>query len=112
MTVEEMITNTISRVAVAATDILTLVEGLGAEEFARSRLTRRTVVARLHDIAHAAAVLPAQGREAMPEVDWADWVALGDALANGAASPEREWVAASEQAAVILQWMRVYGPPG
>ncbi|MCK9260314.1 MAG: hypothetical protein RBT39_14290 [Azoarcus sp.] len=112
MTVEEMMTNTISRVEAAATDILTLVEGLGAEEFARSRLMRRTVLARLRAIADAAASLPAQGREAMPEVDWASWVALGDALANGAASPEHEWAAASEQAAVILQWMRVYSQTG
>ena len=111
MNTDQIIASTRARIEDAATDILTLIEGLDADEFARSRLTRQTTLARLRDIADAAAALPAQGRETMPEVDWAGWVALGDTLACGASSPACEWAAASEQAGVTLQWMRVYRQP-
>ncbi|PLX72748.1 MAG: hypothetical protein C0607_15705 [Azoarcus sp.] len=108
MSAAQIRTDILVRVEEAATDILTLVEGLSADDFARSRLTRTATLACLREIADAASALPAEGRAAMPEVDWAGWLDLGDALANGVSCAEREWQAASEGAAVILQWMRVY----
>lgn len=109
MNAEQTLANIRTCVEAAATDILTLVEGLAADEFARSRLTRQTTLARLREIAAAAAALSEEGRAAMPEVDWPSWVSLGAALDSGELAPAREWEAASEQARVILQWMRVYG---
>lgn len=109
MNVEHTLASTRDRIEAAATDILTLIEGLTADEFTRSRLTRKTTLARLRDIANAAAALPAEGCAAMPEVDWPGWVALGSAIDSGAITPAREWAAVSEEAGMTLQWMRVYG---
>lgn len=101
---------TCARIEEAATDVLTLVEGLDAADYARSRLTRAATAARLRDIARLAAALPPAGREAMPEVDWAGWSALDAVLADGGDSA-REWAAASELVEMTLQWMRVYRQP-
>ncbi|MBR0566541.1 hypothetical protein J5J83_10485 [Azoarcus sp. L1K30] len=109
MNVEHTLASTRDRIEAAATDILTLIEGLTADEFTRSRLTRKTTLARLRDIADAAAALSAEGCAAMPEVDWAGWVSLGSAIDSGGIAPAREWKAASEDAGTLLQWMRVYG---
>lgn len=99
--------DTCARIEDAATDILTLIEGLAAAEYARSRLTRRSIATRLSEISRLAAALPPPAREAMPEVDWAAWAALGELIARGGDS-EREWAAASALADPTLQWMRVY----
>lgn len=98
---------TCARIEEAATDVLTLIEGLDAADYARSRLTRAGTVARLRDIAHLAAALPPSGREAMPEVDWAGWQAV-DEIIGGGGDSGREWAAATGLAAITLQWMRVY----
>lgn len=95
----------------AATDILTLIEGLDADSYARSRLTRATVVDRLRRIARQVALLSADAREAMPELDWAGWSTLHGAMQAGQAGVLQEWTAASEMTVVILQWMRVYRQP-
>lgn len=108
MNTDQMIATACIRVEDAATDILTLIEGLGVDEFARSRLTRKTILAKLREIASAAATLPDEGRAAMPEVDWKMWAALDEALCQGVVDTQREWRAASESAGIVLQWMRVY----
>ncbi|MDO9597780.1 MAG: hypothetical protein Q7J47_08675 [Azoarcus sp.] len=103
--------DTCARIEAAATDILTLIEGLDGAEYARSRLTRSAAAACLREIAGLAAGLAPAGREAMPEVDWAAWVALHETLARGG-DAAREWAAASGLAEMTLQWMRVYRQAG
>ncbi|MFN4063952.1 hypothetical protein GO613_14605 [Azoarcus communis] len=95
----------------AATDILTLIEGLDPDSYARSRLTRTTVAERLRRIARHLALLPAEAREAMPELDWGGWSELYSAMQAGQAGVRQEWTAASEMAVLVLQWMRVYRQP-
>lgn len=99
--------DTCARIEDAATDILTLVEGLDFAEYGRSRLTRGATTARLHHIAGLAALLAPAERQAMPEVDWEAWTALNATFAGGG-DVEREWAAASGLAELTLQWMRVY----
>lgn len=99
--------DTCARIENAAIDILTLIEGLGPAEYARSRLTRRSIALRLSEITRLAAALVPPARDAMREVDWVAWAALDEVIAR-CGDGEREWAAASALAEPTLQWMRVY----
>ena len=96
------------RIEDLATDVLTLTEGLDADDIARSRLTRAALTRRLRQIADIAQDLPEDARAAMPEVAWAQWQTLGAALRNGTEDAEMSWRAANELCTETLQWMRVY----
>ncbi|ANQ83781.1 hypothetical protein [Azoarcus olearius] len=91
-----------------AADILTLTEEVDAEGLARSRLTRGETIKRLRRMAAIAAALPDEARAALPEMDWARWLALGEDLAADRVGPLALWTAAREFTTDTLQWLRVY----
>lgn len=91
-----------------AADILTLTEEVDAEGLGRSRLTRAETVKRLRAMAAVAAGLSSAARAALPEIDWARWIALGEALAAERVGPVALWEAAREFTTDTLQWLRVY----
>jgi hypothetical protein len=103
----------------AGRGVLTLTEGLEAEEFQRSRLTRAEVLRLVRQFAVAMAEVPAAARERLPEIDWAGWATLqprllasGGAEAEGAAQRaaqgEALWFAVQSLVPATLLWLEVY----
>lgn len=90
--------------------VATLVEGLSQDELLRSRLTRAEVQRQLRTLVASAAGVTPGAREAMPEVDWNGWAALGQQLAQpaGEALDEALWFACSALVPATLLWLRVY----
>ena len=92
-----------------ATDVITLTEDLDAGALSRSRLTRVETILRLRSMAALATELPVGAREALPEIDWTRWRALGQRLSDAEIDPALLWSAARELCTETLQWLRVYG---
>jgi uncharacterized protein with HEPN domain len=84
-------------------DVIVLTEELDEQEFLVSRLTRQETLRLLGVMACTARDLPAQVREQLPEIDWAAWAALPDALIRPHAHPLKIWVAARELAPLTVQ---------
>ena len=89
-------------------DIVVLTEELDEQEFFASRLTRQETLRLLGVMAYTARDLPEQVREQLPEIDWAAWAALPDALLRPNAHPLRIWVAARELAPRTVQQLIDY----
>jgi uncharacterized protein with HEPN domain len=92
----------------AATEILTLTGEMEQHDFFDSRLTRAETVKRLRRVAEAAETLPPALREAIPEIDWAQWSALAREFATAGAAQAALWRAIRELTPMTLQWLRVY----
>lgn len=94
----------------AGAAVLTLMEGVEEAEFSRSRLTRAEVRRQLLTIAATAARIPHRARQAMPELDWNGWVALGRELegAGGRLPDEPLWFSVRSLVPATLMWLRVY----
>lgn len=93
-----------------ATDILTLTENLDPDELLRTRLTRGEVMRRLRQIGACLLELEADGRERLPELDWAGWRTLG-ALLDGREGVQRDEAitfACSSLVPATLLWLRVH----
>lgn len=90
--------------------VLTLTEELVDEELLRSRLTRHEVARQLSLLLEAAAALPGEIRQRMPEVDWGSLAAVGKALAGpaGKALDEALLFGARALTPATLMWLRVY----
>jgi hypothetical protein len=94
----------------AGEGVLILVEGVEDEELLASRLTRAEVMRQSSLLIDAAAALPPEMRQAMPEVDWDGLATTGLALA-GPAGPARDEALVTAARALVpatLMWMRVY----
>jgi len=93
-------------------DIIVLTEELDEQEFFASHLTRLETLRLLGVMADTARNLPANVREQLPEIDWAAWAALPDALVRPNDHPLKIWVAARELAPLTVQqlidYKRVY----
>jgi uncharacterized protein with HEPN domain len=94
-----------------AIDILTLIEGMSAEEFALSCLARAQILRRLGEITLIVGALPPAVLIRMPEIDWATWIAAREELA-GVDGAARAWALASSELTPLLQWIRVYRSQG
>lgn len=96
----------------AGEGVLTLTEGLQADELKRSRLTRRAVIQQLLAMAQALSAMPALTRQAMPEIDWDGWRMLPGPLRHDDARQADDALLTSVQAMVpaTLMWFRVYRP--
>lgn len=94
----------------AGVDVLTLIEGLDDVELLGSRLTRQEVARQLRLFTEAAAALPDEVRQGMPEVDWAGLGAAGGALAGpgGVALDDALRFACRSLVPATLMWLRVY----
>lgn len=93
----------------AGEGVLVLIEGVEADEFQRSRLTRQEVRRLLSLMANTLMALPCTTRQALPEIDWNSW----QAIQHGLASPtldadELSWDAARGLVPPTLSWLRVY----
>jgi len=89
-------------------DVIVLTEELDEQEFFASRLTRQETLRLLGVMAYTARDLPAQVRDRLPEIDWAAWAALPDALIRPHAHPLQIWVAARELAPLTVQQLIDY----
>jgi len=93
----------------AGTDVLVLVEGVEQAELVRSRLTRSEVRHQLVLMARTLASLPPAVHAALPEIDWAGWRGVEQALATaGAAQDDALWFATQSLVPATLSWLRVY----
>lgn len=90
--------------------IATLTEGLVREELLNSRLTRAEVRRQLCLLADSAAEMPAQVRNAMPEIDWPGWAGIGRRLRRdpGADLDEALWFAVESMVPATLLWLRLH----
>jgi uncharacterized protein with HEPN domain len=93
----------------AGVAVLTLTEGLEADEFLASRLTRAETSRQLRIMSDAAASLPPHIQTLLAEVDWDGWEAVAQQIDAGDAG-EREalWFAVRSLAPATLMWLRVY----
>lgn len=94
----------------AGVAVLTLTEGLQDSELLASRLTRQEVVRQLRLLTEAAAALPPELRDGMPEVDWAGMAAAGQALAGpgGRELDDALVFGARALTPALMMWLRVY----
>ncbi len=93
----------------AGEGVLVLIEGVAADEFQRSRLTRQEVRRLLNLMAGTLLALPCTTRQALPEIDWGSWQALQHGLASPALdADELAWDAARGLVPPTLTWLRVY----
>jgi len=93
----------------AGEGVLVLVDGLDEADFQRSRLTRHEVRRQLQLLADLLEALPGAAHDAMPEIDWGAWRAVGLALASPAlAQDDAAWFAARALVPATLSWLRVY----
>jgi uncharacterized protein with HEPN domain len=91
-----------------ALDIITLTEEIDEAEFFASRLTRTETLKLLASMAQTIADIPAGTRERMPEIDWAGWAVLANALPNSSRHPLLIWVAVKELTPLTLQYLNDY----
>jgi uncharacterized protein with HEPN domain len=89
-------------------DVIVLTEELDEQEFFASRLTRMEALRLLGVMAYNARNLPANVREQLPEIDWAAWAALPDALVRPTEHPLKIWVAARELVPLTVQQLIDY----
>lgn len=94
----------------AGVSVLTLVEGVQDDELLASRLTRQEVARQSRVMLEAAAALPFEMREAMPEIDWTGMVTAGKALAGSAGADLDEALVFCARALTpaLMMWLRVY----
>jgi len=97
----------------ACTSVLILTEEVSAEEFLRSRITRAEVLRQLRSVAAALGEVPQATRAALPEFEWAGWLATarnfdGPGTGNGDAAGEAIWFAVRSLVPATLMWLRVY----
>lgn len=89
--------------------LLVLIDGLTAEEFHRSRLTRQEVRRLLLTLAQTLVALPDELQQAMPEIDWDAWQAVATALPSAAiAQDELAWDSGQTLVPFTLSWLRLY----
>jgi uncharacterized protein with HEPN domain len=90
--------------------VLTLTEGLSAQDLARSRLTRAEARRQLQALTDAAHALPEAVRSQMPEADWPAWDRLRATLADARSPVQDEalWFACSAMTPALLLWLQVY----
>ena len=94
----------------AGVAILTLTEGLQDAELLASRLTRHEVTRQLRLLTAAAAALPPDIHQGMPELDWSGMAAMGAALAGspGVAFDDAMLFGARALTPAAMMWLRVY----
>ena len=93
----------------AGENVLTLVDGLQAAEFERSRMTRHEVRRQLLSIANALGILDEEARRRMPEIDWPAWAVIAAALRLQPADIDATaWFCASALLPATLMWLQVY----
>lgn len=93
----------------AATAVLTLTEGLEAEEFLRSRLTRREVHRYLLDIDTILTSFGAETRAKLPELDWHGWSVTASRIqCGGKVADTALWFAVQSLTPATLMWLRLY----
>jgi hypothetical protein len=92
----------------AATNVLTLIEGIEAEELWRSRLTRQEVKRQLLDLANSLGPLQSTLHGLLPELDWNAWATTVRQLQNSSTENEALWFAASALTPATLMWLRFY----
>lgn len=90
--------------------VLTLVEGVQDTDLLASRLTRQEVTRLARLMLEAAAALPSEIRQAMPEIDWSGMTAVGKTLAGepGAALDEALVFCSRALTPALMMWLRVY----
>ena len=100
---------TCARIETAATHILTLTEGLEAEEFQHSRLTRQETRRQLLLLTQALSELPNSTRQQMSELDWDAWAHIVQQLdATAEQQHEALWFATRSLTPATLMWLRFY----
>lgn len=94
----------------AGVAVLTLTEGLLDTELLASRLTRQEVTRQLRLLTEAAAALPSEVHQGMPEIDWAGLATTGLALAGGPGTELDEAMLSGSRALTpaAMMWLRVY----
>ena len=93
----------------AGVSVLTLTEGLEADEFLASRLTRAETARQLRTMSDAAANLPPQVHTLLAEIDWNGWQTVAQQIAvGGDAEREALWFAIRSLTPATLMWLRVY----
>lgn len=94
----------------AGVGIMTLTEGLQDSELLASRLTRQEVARQLRLFTEAAAALPPELRQGMPEVDWEGIAAAGLALTapRGPAQDDALSFGVRALTPATLMWLRIY----
>ncbi|HEX5356217.1 MAG TPA: hypothetical protein VFW93_08360 [Aquabacterium sp.] len=94
----------------AGVAVLTLTEGLLDTELLASRLTRHEVTRQLRLLTEAAAALPSEVHQGMPEIDWAGLATTGLALAGapGSELDEAMLLGSRAQTPAAMMWLRVY----
>ncbi len=101
--------NVIAQIETAGANVLTLTEGLEADEFQRSRLTRQETRRQLLLLASAMTQLPLLKRQQMSELDWDGWATLMQQLANGHThEADALWFAIRSLTPATLMWLRFY----
>jgi len=98
----------LSLVEEAATNVLTLIEGIEAEELWRSRLTRQEVKQQLLDLANSLGHLQSTLHTLLPELDWDAWATTVGQLQDSSTENEALWFAASALTPATLMWLRLY----
>lgn len=99
----------LSLIEEAGIAVLTLTEGLEAEEFLASRLTRAETRRQLRIITETGAGLPPHVHSLLAEVDWDGWQSVAQRIdAGGEAEAEALWFAVRALTPAVLMWLRVY----
>lgn len=92
----------------AAANVLTLIEGIAAEELLRSRLTRQEVKRQLLTIANSLGNLQSTLHSRMPELDWDAWATAVRHLHGSDKEDDTLWFAANALTPATLMWLRFY----
>ncbi len=91
-----------------ALNIITLTEESSEREFFDSRITRSQTLMMLGNLAKACSNLPPSVCERLPQIDWAAWHAVKNALAKPDQHPLQLWVAIKELTPMTLQYLYDY----
>jgi hypothetical protein len=96
-------------IELAATEVITLSEGLEREELLRSRITGAEVRKRLIDLGAAMARISDPTKSSLSELDYAGWLEVCVRLeAGGPSSADALWFATQALVPATLDWIRVY----
>jgi len=89
--------------------LLTLTEGVEAEEFFASRLTQHEVLRQMRTMVETANNVPDELKHKMLEIDWAGWSVLGMQLkVAGGFERDALWFAVRSLVPATLMWLRVF----
>lgn len=93
----------------AGSAVLIMTEGLEAEEFFASRITRQEVQRHIQVMAETSANVPLPLKEQLIEIDWVGWTMLAEQLRMmGGFEQDALWFGVRSLVPATLMWLRVY----